>query len=437
LEKETSLQALWACRLRGVFWKGRYILLSNLTPYSGALKSVYKAFYIAQDDGDASPAHKKQKPKLVRACEECYEAAFPFIVPSPTGPEPFSPASFATLPSSSSRTPSDRSSTPQADEDPDTIRGIQPWLSIPSRQVASKDIGEALMAMDLSPVVGALSRSPSRAALSASPSRKSRLSTSPTKPSSPLRDPHTQVHGVPDSATNSPSKRITHLPRISSGDSDPNPPSPLHLHAEDASDGRVNQDNRQEDQGYVPTRPIRVRPSPTRPRSYHDILEDFALHERGLSIPSSISSAPGLSSVREGEDEADGEHGKDEIGIEIRIRDQPREGFSVSASFDGHSQESAVLTLQDVVDDGLVSREDTTRRRKRFSMPAIALQTAPVFARARQDAEGSTAEMRRSALMHGGERDKSKKERQAEKEGSAVGLLMEVLRGKVKYPGRN
>ncbi|KAI9573885.1 hypothetical protein HD554DRAFT_2053541 [Boletus coccyginus] len=405
-----------------------------------------KTFYIAQDDGDASPAHKRQKPKPVRACEECYEAAFPLVVLFPTGPEPFSPASPATQPSSSSRTPSDRPSTPQADEDPDTIRGIQPWLSIPSRQVASKDIGEALMAMDLSPAVGALSRSPSRVALNASPSRiglssspsrKSRLIMSPTKGSSPLKDQHTQVYGVPDSATNSPSNCIIHLPRVSSGDSDPKLPSPLHLHAEDASDGGVNQDNRQEDHEYVPTRPIRVRPSPTRPRSYHDILEDFTLHERGLSIPSSISSAPGLGSVREGEDEADGEGGDDEIEIKVRPRDRPREGFSVPTSSDGHSQESVGLTRQGVVDDGVVSREDTTRRRKRFSMPAIALQTAPVFARARQDAEGSIAEERRSTLMYGGERDKSKKERQAEKEGSAVGLLMEVLRGKVKYPGRN
>ena len=413
----------------------------------GALTSVTKTFYIAQDDGDTSPAYKMQKPKPARACEECYEAAFPFIAPFPIGPGPFSPVSFATQPSSSSRTPSDGPSTPQADQDTDTISDIQPWLSIPSRQATSKDVGEALMAMDLSPAAGALSRSPSRTTLSASPSRiglssspsrRSRLSTSPTKASSPLRDPLTQVHGVPGSATSSPSRRIVHLPRISSGDSDPKPPSPLlAVYVEDASNGGANQDTRPDDQGYVPTRPIRVRPSPTRPRSYHDILEDFTLHERGLSMPSSISSAPGLGSVREGEDEAEGEEGEGDIVIEIRPCDRSQEGFCAPAFFDGHSQDNVGLTEQGPLDDAVVPREDTARRRKRFSMPAVALQTAPVFVRARQDAEGSSAEKRRSALMHGGERDKSKKERQGEKEGSAVGLLMEVLRGKVRYPGRN
>ena len=302
------------------------------------------------------------------------------------------------------------------------------------------------MAMDLGSTAGALSRSPSRVtlsaspsriALSSSPSRKSRLSTSPTKTSSPLRDPRTQVHGVPGSAP-SPSRRVVLLPRISSGDSDQNPPSPLPaVHVEDASDGGVNQDTRPEDHGYVPTRPIRVRPSPTRPRSYHDILEDFTLHERGLSMPSSISSAPGLGSVREGEDEAEGGEGGGEIVIEIRPRDRSQEGFVVPAFFDGHSQENVELTQQGPVEDGIVPREDTERRKKRFSMPAVALQTAPVFVRTRQDAEGSSAEKRRSALMHGGERDKSRKDKQGEKEGSAVGLLMEVLRGKVRYPGRN
>ncbi|KAG6374794.1 hypothetical protein JVT61DRAFT_4173 [Boletus reticuloceps] len=401
-----------------------------------------QTFYIAPNDGDASPIRKRQKSKPARACEECYEAAFPFIASSQIVAEPFSPT---TQLSSSSRTPPDRPTTPLADEDPDALHGIQPWLSIPSHQASSKDIGEALMAMDLSPSVGALSRSPSRVALStspsriglsSSPSRKSRLSVSPTKTSSPLRDTHTQVHVISGSATSSPSKRIMHLPRISSGDSDPKPPSPLRaLHAEDASNEGANPDNRQDDRGYTPTRPIRVRPSSTRPRSYHDILEDFSQHERGLSIPSSVSSAPGLGSVCEGEDGAEGEDG---VGIEIRRVSHPE------FSLDGRSQENVGLVRRDsdseqgpVDGGGIIPREDTARRRKRFSMPAVALQTAPVFARARQDSEGSSGEKRRSTHVHGGERDKGKKERQGEKEGSAVGLLMEVLRGKVKYPGRN
>ena len=416
-----------------------------------------KTFYIAQDDGDASPTYTKlkPKPKSARACEECFEAAFPLIVPPPTGLEIVSPALSVRQPSTS-QTPPDRPSTPHADDGPNMDHDIQPWLSIPSRQVAGKDVGEALMAMDLSHAVGALSRSPSRVALSASPSRiglssspsrKSRLSTSPPKAGSPLRDTHTQVyaaHAVSGSATGSPSRRTIQLSRISPDNSDPKPPSPLPvLHAEEALNDGASQDTHEENQHeqHVPTRPIRVRPS-ARPRSYHDILEDFSLHERGISIPSSISSAPGtgLGSVREGEDEAEGEEGEGEddtgIEIEIRPRDRLREGIPVGVSDDGHSQES-VGTRQGLVDEVEVSKEDTTRRRKRFSMPAVALQTAPVFARARQDSEGSNAERRRSVLMHGEDRDKSKKERQGEREGSAVGLLMEVLRGKMRYSGRN
>lgn len=210
------------------------------------------------------------------------------------------------------------------------------------------------------------------------------------------------------------------------------------MHAEEASSDSLNQDARQEDRHeYVPTRPIRVRPSPTRPRSYHDILEDFSLHERGISIPSSVSSAPGagLGAVREGDDEAEGEDAEGEV----RPLQRARKGFSVDVSDDRHSQESvgSPVGQQGPADEDLVSREDTARRRKRFSMPAVALQTAPVFARVRQDSEGSSAERKRSALMPGGERDRNKKERHMEKEGSAMGLLMDVLRGKVRYPGRN
>jgi len=259
-----------------------------------------------------------------------------------------------------------------------------------------------------------------------------------------------------------------HLPRISSGDSDPKPllppppPSPLlGLHVQEASSSNEGSPRRD---AYAPTRPIRVRPSPARPRSYHDILEDFTLHERGLSIPSSISSAPGtgLGSVKErdeaeeqeqeqeqelqqeqeqeqeqeqrAKDEGEGEGvslGEGRTGIEIHPRDRSLD--------DGRLQGGIGPTQSSLADDGVgvVPREDTTRRRKRFSMPAVALQTAPVFARTRQDAEGSSAERRRSAVVQGGERDKGKKERQGEREGSAIGLLMEVLRGKVKYPGGN
>ena len=50
-----------------------------------------------------------------------------------------------------------------------------------------------------------------------------------------------------------------------------------------------------------------------------------------------------------------------------------------SALFGGHSRERIGLARQVPVDEGMVPREDTARRRRRFSMPDVALQTAPVF----------------------------------------------------------
>lgn len=63
----------------------------------------------------------------------------------------------------------------------------------------------------------------------------------------------------------------------------------------------------------------------------------------------------------------------------------------------------------------------------------IALQTAPVFARACQDAGG-----RRDGPLSGTEARGTRTRRGGgEKAGSTVGLLTKVLQGKVKYLGRN
>ena len=91
-------------------------------------------------------------------------------------------------------------------------------------------------------------------------------------------------------------------------------------------------------------------------------------------------------SVREGEDEAEGEEGGDdddgESEIEIHPRDRLQER-SILASLDDLSQEKEGLIrqAQGPVDNGPVPREDTARQRKWFSMPAVALQTMPVFTR--------------------------------------------------------
>ncbi|KIK92638.1 hypothetical protein PAXRUDRAFT_34429 [Paxillus rubicundulus Ve08.2h10] len=398
-----------------------------------------RTFHIASTDSDASPAHNRQKRKAARACDECYEAAFPLVSPSSA-----TPASLHQLPPpfsapQASQTPPDLPST-LADDDPPTICGIQPWLSITSHQGAGKDVSEALMAMDLGAGAIGLSRSSSRVGLSGSPSRvglnpsvlsssssrKSRLSTSPSKPSG-LRDINTHIHTQSASGSPSPSKRVVQLPRITfcedEGSTSP-PPS---------SGSIINGDASRDDRDYVPVRPIRIRPSQTRPRSYHDILEDFSLHERGPSMPSSVSSAPGagLGSVREGEDEDEHEHERGGYpGGEI-----PVTPFYVQD--DGGSEESQ---------DGALAREDTARRRKRFSLPAVALQTAPVFAPAGpgegwggvgfrgDDIEGGNGGRRRLSLGHGGSGKEKKKK--GEGDSSAAALLMDVLMGKTRHPGR-
>ncbi|KIJ65238.1 hypothetical protein HYDPIDRAFT_27959 [Hydnomerulius pinastri MD-312] len=420
-----------------------------------------RTFYITNIERDTSHEHNKTKAKPARACDECFEAAFPVILPSPNTAARFHqlfPPSSPSQPSSSGQTPSNHSSTPPPDEDPDTIRGIQPWLSILSRQGAGKDVSETLMAMDLgvgatglsrSPSRAGLSGSPSRVGLSSSPSRKSRLSSSPSRPSG-LRDSYAQTHTTHGaSASPSPSKRIVHLPRISSsGDSGASPPSSSLLAQQRAYDAanEGNNDYASQEEKSAVVRPIRIRPPHARPRSYHDILEDFSMHERGVSIPSSVSSAPGLGSVREGENE-----GEDEVG------DHFGEGSSGRAFYvqddddddDGESEESAGATLQGAVDDGVLPREDTARRRKRFSLPAVALQTTPVIARARQeegrrsgsggeDGEGGNGARKRfSLVLGGGTKEKNRREREGERDSSAVGLLMDVLRGKNRYAGRN
>ncbi|KAN0084582.1 hypothetical protein V8E55_008086 [Tylopilus felleus] len=106
-------------------------------------------------------------------------------------------------------------------------------------------------------------------------------------------------------------------------------------------------------------------------------------------------------SVREAEDEAEGEEGDDdddgESEIEIHPRDRLQER-SIPASLDDLSQEKDGLIRQGPVDNGLVPREDTARRRKWFSMPAVALQTTPVFTRVWQ--RGIRKGKGRSKVLH-------------------------------------
>ncbi|KIJ08338.1 hypothetical protein PAXINDRAFT_102607 [Paxillus involutus ATCC 200175] len=122
----------------------------------------------------------------------------------------------------------------------------------------------------------------------------------------------------------------------------------------------------------------------------------------------------------------------------------------------GHTRDESPVPPFYVQDDGgseesdsVLAREDTARRRKRFSLPAVALQTAPVFAPAGpgeggrvvgvgdDGTEGGNGGRRRFSLSYGGSgKEKGKREREGGKDSSAVALLIEVLRGKTRRPGR-
>ncbi|KAG1805598.1 Dbl homology domain-containing protein, partial [Suillus variegatus] len=107
-----------------------------------------RTFYIT-DPSSQSPSGKNTKAKPARACNECYEAAFP-PVQSITG---------------GSSTPSTLSANPSTHHSP-TLHGIPAWLSTPIPTEGSSG-AHALMAMTLSPSRGRIvsGASPSRTRL--------------------------------------------------------------------------------------------------------------------------------------------------------------------------------------------------------------------------------------------------------------------------------
>ncbi|KAJ7065474.1 hypothetical protein C8F01DRAFT_1125715 [Mycena amicta] len=95
---------------------------------------------------------------------------------------------------------------------------------------------------------------------------------------------------------------------------------------------------------------VRVRSPPPRPRSYHQILEDFEESSKFM-----------ISSPLDEEGEEDGNT------------------TATSTTSRSQSRPETIIDLGDEDDD--VPREDTARRNKRFSLPAVALQTTNVTAR--------------------------------------------------------
>ena len=378
------------------------------------------------DAHDSTP-HKKSKSKAARACDECYEAAFPIIIDNSCSsmqplqteyPTPRRGSSEEVL-AQTQTTPTSILLTPDAD--PDTVRGIQPWLSIPNRQRQPTVVSEALMTMD---APSALSRSVANTGVTSAPSsnadspRKRRFSSSPNGPSGLPRDIRTQgLRPSPGSSPSpSPSKRIAPLPRITSaGDV---------LVSLDGADEELVVHMRNMDLQDDPSvsalmhvGPIRIRPPTARPRSYHDILEDFNLHERGLSVPSSVSSGGALGAVNERE-------GSDDVDMDEDLESADK-GECRSTQLEKDESEDESNKAMDHR-----PREDTARRQKRFSLPAVALQTAPVFARPRSTeahrrrshtGEEGSGLGNRFSLMHGGGGGSG--------DGSAMGILIDILRG--------
>jgi hypothetical protein len=115
---------------------------------------------------------------------------------------------------------------------------------------------------------------------------------------------------------------------------------------------------------------VRIKPA-SRPRSSHQILEDFArtlgennndLLERSVAdVAESLSASL---DVGESSDEPDSPFSKSRVA---------RASFA-SSSFSSYSSPKR--------------KEDTTRKRQRFSNPALALQTTPVTARSNVVGEG-------------------------------------------------
>jgi hypothetical protein len=146
------------------------------------------------------------------------------------------------------------------------------------------------------------------------------------------------------------------------------------LHPIDDRDGDENSERVFRDvdkRAGTPTPRIRIK-SVTRPRSYHHILEDFQGLELGL--PSSGGSAHTSSATQQETDS--------EAGVE-------------TDSIAGSSPQG----LTDSQPSTPYRNEDTARRHKRYSLPAIALQTSPVTARPNATGEGRS---KRFSLVLGG-----------------------------------
>jgi hypothetical protein len=154
----------------------------------------------------------------------------------------------------------------------------------------------------------------------------------------------------------------------------------------------------------TPTPRIRMKSSVTRPRSYHLILEDFQNLEQGLR--SSPESRP---------------------TVGMRSSATPREGTEseAAAETDSIADFSPPPGRMDSQPSTPRRKEDTARRHKRFSLPAMSIQTTPVTARPNATGEGRS---KRFSLVLGGRSSGSRQaqgeiQREGEERGFGKGDL--------------
>lgn len=376
-----------------------------------------RTFYIT-DPSSQSPSGKNPKAKPSRACNECYEAAFPLLHSATGG---------SSIPSTLSANPSSHHAGPSP-----TLFGIPAWLSTPIPTEGSSS-ADALMAMTLSPSRGriTLGASPSRRRLSSSASKRGVGGDVGMSASLSYAGHASGGNASPGPSkrelSTSPSKRgftpspARHVPRISVADGDSPSLSPTTLSPSssrftaeddiyededtDAPTVRVRgpstrdpyttpsptalkdqNSQHQETQSTLRapiSRPIRIRHSTRpRPRSYHDILEDFEVHARGGSVASSVATSLGAVAEERASriddrgyhEEMHGVHVGGAEGVEIHDGHQHEEVNDEIRPRQPCDREPTPRYEHD-------KREDTARKKKRFSLPAVAVQTVPIAGR--------------------------------------------------------
>lgn len=161
-------------------------------------------------------------------------------------------------------------------------------------------------------------------------------------------------------------------------------------------------------EGHSSTPAIRLKYAP-RPRSYIQILEDFQEHASSTGSP--ISTRLSVQSANEAQFVPDE---RDEIACDSRGEDSSSPNTPASSL------------------PPSPRKEDTVRRRKRFSLPALALHTSPVTTRpaAVGDGKGRRVSLvlgRSSAPSLDGQSSFEQYDTHGLRDGAAAGKLNEIL----------